>query len=658
MLLTQQESDVLNHYAQEVRQGPEKFGPSPYANIMVCCTRGVNAADIIRRFLSPDSELTHDDADVFDKGPRSKRFKVHEAYLDLELERMSIEDRYHDPTTMIANLADAFILLYDDTDRLSFEALYNFNDMMSRFPVQSLSESSRGGRKALILNKTGALIKWIWRRLLGKARHGSSEQQSASSVSQPDELAIDTTEMDPGPIPKLVVANHSPTGPSLVSREEGEQFARQLSAPFYMISASIPAWGDSQFLEQLLLPRLMYRRACGKEKAKPIGNILRPSFSTWTRVDPSDWGHLEAGTKGSQVRSMMAPRLAAVAAAFVPLLTLVPQPVEAWLWPFGGYARPSGAVGIAANGSTWLDAVAKSNASGSVSFKGYDVSKPWPGKPMDGWTISATGVDLSKGPDFSHGYLPQAYYQPTIGDDVRVIAPESLYTTKSNLSERGRPVVEVHSSWVFCAWLWFLPSYGNASTANNPKNLEAKADGSCSPWLSDDCIKALEKQASTSYSLNYEPRGVYGSRHRCGDIDIPEECSVPYLDDGQPLLDDWGIPLAYLNGSTTWQDGYNLDDNQTVEDQHDMWKTITESYRPVLTMFGHYNEDPDAEVDPGFAKLSCVKASNGSAAYSSGSNAGSDAGNDDKAEEDAAATLHTASPAIIAFLLLLIGWLI
>ncbi|KAJ3550221.1 hypothetical protein NM208_g112 [Fusarium decemcellulare] len=581
MLLTQQESDILNHYAQEVRQGPGKFDPSPYANIMVCCTRGVNAADIIRRFLSPDSELTHDDAGVFDKGPRSKKFKVHEAYLDLELERMSIEDRYHGPTTMIANLADAFILLYDDTDRQSFEALYNFNDMMSRFPVQSLSESSRGASKALILNKTGTLIKWIWRRLLEKARHGSSEQQSASSVSQPDEPAIDTTEMDPGPIPKLVVANHSPTGPSLVSREEGEH-------------------------------------------------------------------------------SMMAPRLAAVAAAFGPLLTLVPQPVEAWLWPFGGYARPSGAVRIAANGSTWLDAVAKSNASGSVSFKGYDVSKPWPGKPMDGWTISATGVDLSKGPDFSHGYLPQAHYQPTIGDDVRVIAPESLYTTKSNLSERGRPVVDVHSSWVFCAWLWFLPSYGNASTANNPKNLEAKADGSCSPWLSDDCIKALEKQASTSYSMNYEPRGVYGSRHICGDIDIPEECSVSYLDDGQPLLDDWGIPLAYLNGSTTWQDGYILDDNQTIEDQHDMWKTITESYRPVLTMFGHYNEDPDAEVDPGFARLSCVKASNGSVAYSSGSDAGTDAGDasdGDKADDEGAATtLHTAPPTIIAFLLLLISW--
>lgn len=39
-----------------------------------------------------------------------------------------------------------------------------------------------------------------------------------------------------------------------------------------------------------------------------------------------------------------------------------------------------------------------------------------------------------------------------------------------------------------------------------------------------------------------------------------------------------------------------------------MWKTITHSYRPILTLFGRSNSDPNAKVEPGFAKLVCLRA--------------------------------------------------
>ncbi len=38
----------------------------------------------------------------------------------------------------------------------------------------------------------------------------------------------------------------------------------------------------------------------------------------------------------------------------------------------------------------------------------------------------------------------------------------------------------------------------------------------------------------------------------------------------------------------------------------DDWTTLTRDYATILTLFGHYTNDTEGDVDPGFAKLSCV----------------------------------------------------
>ncbi|KAH9238148.1 hypothetical protein K456DRAFT_50333 [Colletotrichum gloeosporioides 23] len=290
------------------------------------------------------------------------------------------------------------------------------------------------------------------------------------------------------------------------------------------------------------------------------------------------------------------------------------------IWGFGGYAEPCGAQFIGADDKIWTDAVENSNSSGTYAMPGYDVSKPWPGSPMDGWKIAMAAVDLDHEQRGEAGSLLGG--RATIGDDIKIIAPESLYVPSANESDHGQPVVNANADWVFCAWRWFSPPYRNQSLAMNPDNLEAPEDGSCKQWLPDACIQAVEKLASTAYWLNSKPKGVYGSRHTCFDLDVPEECSSTKSVDNDPLLPTWGIPLQYLNGSTTWQSGYTINENTTAEEMQQMWKTVTQGYQPIVTMYGRFQNDTpySLDVEPGFAKLSCVRAAPAQGAKSNSEN--------------------------------------
>ncbi|KAF5517905.1 hypothetical protein CGCA056_v011452 [Colletotrichum aenigma] len=258
------------------------------------------------------------------------------------------------------------------------------------------------------------------------------------------------------------------------------------------------------------------------------------------------------------------------------------------IWGFGGYAEPCGAQFIGADDKIWTDAVENSNSSGTYAMPGYDVSKPWPGSPMDGWKIAMAAVDFDHYQRGEAGSLLGG--RATIGDDIKIIAPESLYVPSANESDHGQPMVNANTDWVFCAWRWFSPpetgKYG------------------------------------TAYWINSEPKGVYGSRHTCFDLDVPEECSSTKLVDNDPLLPTWGIPLQHLNGSTTWQSGYAINENTTAEEMQEMWKTVTQGYQPIVTMFGRFQNDTPYSLDfeSGFAKLSCVRAAPAKGAKSNSEN--------------------------------------
>ncbi len=211
------------------------------------------------------------------------------------------------------------------------------------------------------------------------------------------------------------------------------------------------------------------------------------------------------------------------AAALFPVLCV------AW----GGLLEPNlyGLSPFSPSSSQWKSAVTSSNASASYQITGRDVTKPFPSAEMEGWTINITAVDLSP---------------LELGWDLKVMAPPSLYSkvdpdTVANeamaqnvRNSNGLVITNVDPSWFFCTFISLSGnSFSNNSQSNNPDNKATKPDGDCSPFLSQNCIDAIEKKASTSYSIIGDiPVNQYGARGHCRGFDLPKECGDPYWDFG------------------------------------------------------------------------------------------------------------------------------
>jgi hypothetical protein len=67
------------------------------------------------------------------------------------------------------------------------------------------------------------------------------------------------------------------------------------------------------------------------------------------------------------------------------------------------------------------------------------------------------------------------------------------------------------------------------------------------------------------------------------------------------------VPLRYLNGTTTELTGWETDENTTAQNMKDIYDTAVGSYYAVLTLFTHIG-NASAPTDPGFARLSCIRA--------------------------------------------------
>lgn len=188
-----------------------------------------------------------------------------------------------------ANQGDAFILVYDDADRESFESIIRFNDFISSMPVTTslpISQHYGGGKRRLSSKTPHLQPPSALRCFLDSWRRKPPKPHSDPTVPRSNSPAPAKEARDPGPIPKLVVGNHWPGRPTMVPREEGEELAKRLNAPFFMISTSVPGYGDRDIVKNLI-PRLMYRRACGEEPGSLDVSKLKHSFATWSRFSSS-----------------------------------------------------------------------------------------------------------------------------------------------------------------------------------------------------------------------------------------------------------------------------------------------------------------------------------------------------------------------------------
>ncbi|KAH7009700.1 hypothetical protein EDB80DRAFT_776068 [Ilyonectria destructans] len=271
MFLKKEESDFLNRYLEQL---PRSYDfPHPFATVLVCSTRNdrTGPVQVLRRLWSAEYDYDADPTGEPEIQIVTVSNRICSIGLDwLPLREESEENDYHQIIAL--NAADAVVLAYDDTDRESFKAVVDFYDKLKGLPVSPSKPSKEPMSPEMERSKAKVHLESLWFRLKSYLkRTWKHRKQEARATKEPE------SKMDPGPTPVLVIGNRCPHRPCVVPREEGEELARQIGADFYMISTWMLNWGDCDVLEQLA-PRLLFQRACGREKGVSMAESLRYGF--------------------------------------------------------------------------------------------------------------------------------------------------------------------------------------------------------------------------------------------------------------------------------------------------------------------------------------------------------------------------------------------
>ncbi|KAL2125573.1 hypothetical protein VTJ04DRAFT_1938 [Mycothermus thermophilus] len=298
-------------------------------------------------------------------------------------------------------------------------------------------------------------------------------------------------------------------------------------------------------------------------------------------------------------------------------IILASQPVFGWLFGeegFGGYGDPfRGRAGpYDANTTEFEAAVAVSNATGVFRIPGYDVSKPWPGQPMDGWTISLAMLDFPSTERWcSNG---DCRGNGLVGDSITIQAPDALL--KEGEQEETK-IVNAHPSWGMCAWIFHAPSQLHPERFNNIENRPLADDGSCVGLLSDECIAALKQGTRYSYLVASSPEEAWtrfpDQVTMCRKLTAPKECGKKGPGNNPSGVPTYGgIPVPYLNGSVTTSDGWFYDGDDmfnSTQDLRDFWDAQVLNYRVIVTAMVNATIDANAtDKDRGdpLAQVFCV----------------------------------------------------
>lgn len=304
------------------------------------------------------------------------------------------------------------------------------------------------------------------------------------------------------------------------------------------------------------------------------------------------------------------------------LLLLLGRPAAAGWDGFGGYGQAfSGRIGpYDANSTEFESAVAASNATAVFQIPGYDVSKPFPGEPMAGWTVSLAALDLSHS---LRVYCTNGDCQGDgmVGHSMAIRAPDALLRP----DEGGRSVVvDAHPSWGMCIWDYGSPSFRRPERYNNQDNRALNPDGSCAGFLSDACIAALERATRDAYSVApsaAEARTSFpGQLTTCGRLRLPDDAYVsdvcgehgPGNAGGAAIPSYGGVPVPFLNGSATSTDGWEFDGDERYggpEDLRAFWDSLVLNYWVVVTAMVNATADANATAadrgDP-LARVHCI----------------------------------------------------
>jgi len=274
--------------------------------------------------------------------------------------------------------------------------------------------------------------------------------------------------------------------------------------------------------------------------------------------------------------------------------------VDAALDGMSGYGEPfKGRVGpFDSNSTAFLEVVAASNSTGIYKIPGFDISKPYPGAPIDGWTLRIAAVDLSH-PKEQYSYDSFARVE-MLGYALSIQSPPSLI--KDSVIPNQGKVVNADPSWGMCLWNFAHPV--NRTWWNNPDNKPLSPDGSCKGLLSDACIAALERAASDEYRFQVvdSPRNAtrLGSLVTCNSLSTPKECGeFGPGNTGSGVPSYSGVPVQFLNGSVTWSDGWLFENDKgekngynSYADLQEFWDSMVVNYWVAVTAMVNATIDP------------------------------------------------------------------
>ncbi|KAK0610907.1 hypothetical protein B0T14DRAFT_315440 [Immersiella caudata] len=266
---------------------------------------------------------------------------------------------------------------------------------------------------------------------------------------------------------------------------------------------------------------------------------------------------------------------------------------------FGGYAAADSRVGpYDANSTAFLNHIASSNATATFPLTLPDISKPYPGTPIEGWTLSLAMLDI---PDPERNSNRD---DSMLGYASILKAPDSLLVSTSG----GPKEVNAHSSWGMCLWNFGEPLRGEV---NNPNNSPLARNGSCAGFLSAPCLAKLEEQAKRSWRVDNSGRNSkFGSKVICNTLNTPDECGPNGPgNSGSATRSYEGVPLRYLNGSVTESDGWlymratRADTPREPEYVGDFWDRMVLNYWPVVSILVNVEAGSDGD---GMVNVGCV----------------------------------------------------
>ncbi|KAL2691223.1 hypothetical protein Neosp_001604 [[Neocosmospora] mangrovei] len=248
-----------------------------------------------------------------------------------------------------------------------------------------------------------------------------------------------------------------------------------------------------------------------------------------------------------------------------------------------------GDVGIAGppndiNVEEWESYFKTPNATGTYTFDAYNVSEPFPPKETVGGWKATIAVAANVTGDEDDNYPVTS---------ISITAPEDMKLPAINDSRRSN-----ESDWHVCVAFW------------TPKALDDDAiddgqddDGSCSSFLSDDCIEALNGEGNGYFWNSTNDNG-------CGLLpDIPEQCEDYFSDDASTYGFSLGANLSLLDGKPLiavhpGPNGLGVDEDEAYDNAvRGIWTVIVNWGRRDPTEWRTADEMP-------VASLLCLRASN------------------------------------------------